>query len=107
MGIKIHNSLPPDLKRIENFKVFENKLKSYLLQNCFYSLQKFLVTTMDGDLVAQVGFDVMWMNIRRWYKCMCCFILDCWGLSSAVAKLQGWDNDPMLIVLFLILCIIL
>jgi hypothetical protein len=36
MGIKIHNSLPPELKRIENFKVFKNKLKSYLLQNCFY-----------------------------------------------------------------------
>jgi hypothetical protein len=41
IGIKIHNNLPSELKRIENFKVFKNKLKSYLLQNCFYSLQEF------------------------------------------------------------------
>jgi hypothetical protein len=41
MGINIHNNLPFELKRIENFKVFKNKLKSYLLQNCFYSLQEF------------------------------------------------------------------
>jgi hypothetical protein len=42
MGIKIHNSLLPELKRIDNFKVLKNKLKRYLLQNCFYSPQKFL-----------------------------------------------------------------
>jgi hypothetical protein len=41
MGIKIHNNLPSELKRIENLKVFKNKLKSYLLQNCFHSLQDF------------------------------------------------------------------
>jgi hypothetical protein len=32
MGIKIHNSLPPELKRIENFEVFKNKLRRYLLK---------------------------------------------------------------------------
>jgi hypothetical protein len=40
MGIKIHNNLPSELKRIETFKVFKNKL-NYLLQNCFCSLQEF------------------------------------------------------------------
>jgi hypothetical protein len=40
MGIKIHNNLPFKLKRIENVKVFKNKLKSYILQNCFYSPQE-------------------------------------------------------------------
>jgi hypothetical protein len=40
MGIKIHNNLPFKLKRIENVTGFKNKLKSYLLQNCFYSLQE-------------------------------------------------------------------
>jgi hypothetical protein len=40
MGIKIHNRLPPELKRIETFQEVTNKLKSYLLQNCFYSLQE-------------------------------------------------------------------
>jgi hypothetical protein len=39
MGIKIHNNLPSELRKIENFKVFKNKLKSHLLKNCFYSLQ--------------------------------------------------------------------
>jgi hypothetical protein len=41
MGIKIHKNLPFELKRINNFKVLKNKLKSYLLENCFYSLQEF------------------------------------------------------------------
>jgi hypothetical protein len=36
MGIKIHNNLPSELKRIGNFKVVKNKLKSYLLHNCFF-----------------------------------------------------------------------
>jgi hypothetical protein len=38
----------PELKRIENFKVFKNKLKTYLLQNCFYSLQEFF-SNNDGQ----------------------------------------------------------
>jgi hypothetical protein len=42
MGIKIHNNLPSELKRVENFKIFKNKFKSYLLQNRFYSLQEFI-----------------------------------------------------------------
>lgn len=52
VGIKIHNSLPPELKGIGNVKVFKNKLNRYLLQNCFYSLQEFiLVAMLDGSLV--------------------------------------------------------
>jgi hypothetical protein len=43
MGIKIHNGIPSELKRTENFKVFKNKLKCYLLQNCFYSPQEFVI----------------------------------------------------------------
>jgi hypothetical protein len=60
---------------------------------------------MDGSLVARVNFDVVWMNI----DCIsvCYFALDCWRLSSAVAKLQRWDDDPKMTVLFLVLCIIL
>jgi hypothetical protein len=41
MGINIRNNLPSELKRIEHFKVLKKKLKSYLLQNCFCSLQEF------------------------------------------------------------------
>jgi hypothetical protein len=60
---------------------------------------------MNGSLVAQVGFDVVWMNIGD--VSVCCFVLDCWGLSSTVAKLQWWNNEPKMIVLFLVLCIFL
>jgi hypothetical protein len=42
MGIKIFNSLPPELKSVENVKVFKKKLKNYLLHRAFYSLQGFL-----------------------------------------------------------------
>jgi hypothetical protein len=59
MGIKIHNSLPPESKRIENFKVFKNELKSYY--RTVILCRSFLVTMMDSSLVAQVGFDVVWM----------------------------------------------
>jgi hypothetical protein len=41
MGIKLHNNLPTEIKRIENFKDFKYKLKFFLLQNCFYPLQEF------------------------------------------------------------------
>jgi hypothetical protein len=37
---------------------------------------------------------------------MCCFILDYWGLSSAVSKLQWGNDDSNMIVLFLVLCIV-
>jgi hypothetical protein len=38
---------------------------------------------------------------------MCCFILNCYGLSSRVAKLQWEDDDSKTIVLFFVSCIIL
>jgi hypothetical protein len=58
MGIKIHN-LILELKIIESFNVFKNKLKSYLLENCFYSLQGVLVTMIDDSLVTQVSLDMI------------------------------------------------
>jgi hypothetical protein len=59
MGTKMGNNLPVELKRIENFKVFKNKLKSYLLQNCFYSLQEFIITMIDSSWVIRVSFDMI------------------------------------------------
>jgi hypothetical protein len=38
MGIKIHNSLPSELKRIENVEVFKNKLKTLFITKLFYDL---------------------------------------------------------------------
>jgi hypothetical protein len=60
MGMKICNNLPFELKRTEHFKVFKNKLRSYLLQNYFYSIQEFLVTMIDGSLVTQVSLYMIW-----------------------------------------------
>jgi hypothetical protein len=64
MGIKIHNNLPSELRRIENFKVFKNKLKSYLLQNFLFSRGVFLVTMIDGGFVIRVSFDVILKHIQ-------------------------------------------
>jgi hypothetical protein len=58
MGIKIHNNFPFE-PRIENVNVFKNKLESHLLQNSFYSLQVFLVTMIDRNLVTQISFDML------------------------------------------------
>jgi hypothetical protein len=59
MRIKIYNNFPSELKRIENFKLYKTKSKSYLLQNCFYSLQEFLVTMIDSSWVIRVSFNMI------------------------------------------------
>lgn len=41
MAIKIYNKLPNSIKSIENANLFNNKLKMYLVNNCFYSLDEF------------------------------------------------------------------
>jgi hypothetical protein len=43
MGIKSFNNLPLQLKSFSDFKLFKSKLKTYLLQIAFYSLQEFLL----------------------------------------------------------------
>jgi hypothetical protein len=43
MGIQLFNNLPLELKRISDFKSIKSKLKTYLLQNPFYSLQEFFL----------------------------------------------------------------
>jgi hypothetical protein len=43
MGIKLFNNLPLDLKNVAVFKLFKRKLKKYLMQNAFYSLQEFFM----------------------------------------------------------------
>jgi hypothetical protein len=39
MGSKIYNKLPDHLKEIDSYKVFKNKLKSFLYSNTFYSVE--------------------------------------------------------------------
>jgi hypothetical protein len=80
MGIKIHN-LPSELKRTENFKGFKNKLKSYLLQNCFYSLQEFFFSNNDGLWTIIFTKRVMLYYMADlcfwWFNYIYCFILNC------------------------------
>jgi hypothetical protein len=42
MSIKLCNNLPLELKNVFDLKVFKKKLKCYLLNSSFYSLQEFL-----------------------------------------------------------------
>jgi hypothetical protein len=70
MGIKIHNNLAFRFKRIVNLKVFKNKFKSYLLQNCFYSLRELFLVTIDGSFVIRVCFD----KIRKYTDGLCTVI---------------------------------
>jgi hypothetical protein len=61
---------------------------------------------MDGSLVSRFGFDVVWINIDGISVCVAlCWIVGV--LSSGDAKLQWWDDDRKMIVLFLVFCIIL
>ena len=42
MGVKLYNSLPPYIKKeFSNIKKFESLLKTFLLDNIFYSLDEF------------------------------------------------------------------
>jgi hypothetical protein len=50
--------------------------------------------------VARVSFDVVWM-----YEYID-GIMECWGMSSSVASFNKGD-DPKMIVLFFVLCIVL
>ena len=46
MTIKIFNKLPTDLSNKEQYKQFVNKLKTYLLDKCYYDLNEYLKDTL-------------------------------------------------------------
>jgi hypothetical protein len=41
MGVKLFNKMPREIKQIEGFKALRHKLKLFLLNHSFYSLQEF------------------------------------------------------------------
>jgi hypothetical protein len=43
MGTKLYNKLPSYIKEIDSYKTFRKKLKSFLLQHTFYSVEEFVV----------------------------------------------------------------
>jgi hypothetical protein len=42
IGIKLHNKLPDNVKKLGNFKLLKKELKSLLLSHSLYSVDKFL-----------------------------------------------------------------
>jgi hypothetical protein len=42
MGIKLYNRLPLELRKSDGFKDFKHKLKLFLVDHPFYTLQEFL-----------------------------------------------------------------
>jgi hypothetical protein len=63
MGINFFNNIPLELKSISDFKMFNSKLKTYLLQNAFYSLQEpFMYVNV---IVVQLYFFIVMHVINR------------------------------------------
>lgn len=44
--VKIFNRLPKELKTINHPNIFKNRLKCFLLEKCFYSINDFMTYTM-------------------------------------------------------------
>ena len=42
MGAKLYNKLPNYIKNVENLKSFKNQLKTFLLQQACYSVDKYI-----------------------------------------------------------------
>jgi hypothetical protein len=42
IGISLYNKFPVQIKLRENFNSFKEGLKSFLLKNCFYSVDDFM-----------------------------------------------------------------
>ena len=42
MGIKLYNKLPPVIKNLEMTQEFKSRLKDFLMQHMFYSVEEFL-----------------------------------------------------------------
>jgi len=44
MGIALYNKLPQNLKKLDMKHIFKNKVKKFLLQNVFYSVDEYLLS---------------------------------------------------------------
>jgi hypothetical protein len=43
MGIKLYNKLPVQIKLLDNYKGFKREVKTFLLNNTFYTIEEFFV----------------------------------------------------------------
>jgi hypothetical protein len=44
MGIRLYNKVPKNIKKAEEYKPYKRKLKSFLIEHAFYSLDEFLMS---------------------------------------------------------------
>jgi len=42
MGIQLYNKVPIHIKKLEKYKPYKRKLKSFLIDHTFYSVEEFL-----------------------------------------------------------------
>jgi hypothetical protein len=42
MGIQLHNKVPVNIKKLNKYKPLKTKLKSFLINHAFYSIDEFL-----------------------------------------------------------------
>jgi hypothetical protein len=48
MGIQLYNKVPNNIKKTEEYKLYKRKLKSFLTEHAFYSLDEFLTSWRNG-----------------------------------------------------------
>jgi len=48
MGVRLYNKMPNRIKQLETFRDFKRKLKLFLLDNHFYSLNEFFIFQEDN-----------------------------------------------------------
>jgi len=46
MAIRLHNDVPNNIKKVEEYKPYNRELKSFLIENAFYSLEDFFYVLM-------------------------------------------------------------
>jgi hypothetical protein len=44
MGIRLHNKVPKNIRKVEEYKPYKRKLKSFLIEHAFYSPDEFLMS---------------------------------------------------------------
>jgi hypothetical protein len=44
MGIRLYNKVPNNIQKVEEYKPYKRKLKAFLTEHAFYSLDEFLMS---------------------------------------------------------------
>ena len=51
MGIRLHNKVPNNVKKLEEYRPYKRELKSFLIEHAFYSLENFFMSWCGGTVV--------------------------------------------------------